>query len=82
MEDELAEQLTKDGDIFDKETLYWIGYIYRYWSFYTEESSKEIFKQANARTMNVVYLMYHTMSPEVAIDRLKESGKSSAWHKP
>ena len=82
MEDELAEQLTKDGDIFDKETLYWIGYIYRYWNFYTEESSKEIFKQANARTMNVVYLMYHTMSPEMAIDRLKESGESSARHKP
>lgn len=23
--------------------------------------------------MNVVYLMYHTMSPEMAIDRLRES---------
>ena len=23
--------------------------------------------------MNVVYLMYHTMSPEMAIDRLKEA---------
>ena len=73
MEDELAEGLTKDGEIYDKETLYWAGYIYRYWSFYTGESSREIYKQAPAKTMKVVYLMYHTMSPEMAIDRLKEA---------
>ncbi len=73
MEDELGEQLVKDGEIYDKETLYWIGYIYRYWNFYTGESSKDIYKQAPAKTMNVVYLMYHTMSPEMAIDRLREA---------
>ncbi len=73
MEDELSAQLSKDGEIYDKEALYWMGYIYRYWSFYTGESSKEIYKQAPAKTMNIVYLMYHTMSPELAIDRLKES---------
>ena len=73
MEDELAEGLTKDGEIYDKETLYWAGYIYRYWNFYTGESSREIYKQAPAKTMKVVYLMYHTMSPEMAIDRLKEA---------
>lgn len=76
MEDELADQLTKEGEIYDKETLYWAGYIYRYWNFYNGESSREIYKQAPAKTMNVVYLMYHTMSPEMAIDRLKESYES------
>lgn len=73
MEDELADQLTKDGEVYDKETLYWAGYIYRYWNIYTGESSREIYKQAPAKTMKVVYLMYHTMSPEMAIDRLKEA---------
>ncbi len=73
MEDELADQLTKEGEIYDKETLYWAGYIYRYWNFYNGESSSEIYKQAPTKTMKVVYLMYHTMSPEMAIDRLKES---------
>ena len=65
--------LSKDGKIFDDETLYWTGYIYRYWNIYTKETSKEIYKQAPATTMQTVYLMYHTMSPEMAIDRLKES---------
>ena len=73
MEDELSDQLVKGGEIYDKEALYWMGYIYRYWHFYTGESSREIYKQAPAKAMNVVYLMYHTMSPEMAIDRLKEA---------
>lgn len=73
MEDELVDQLIKGGEIYDKEALYWMGYIYRYWHFYTGENSREIYKQALAKTMNVVYLMYHTMSPEMAIDRLKEA---------
>ena len=58
---------------FSNEEMYWMGYIYRYWHFYTGENSREIYKQAPAKTMNVVYLMYHTMSPEMAMDRLKEA---------
>lgn len=77
MEDELSGELSKVGEIYNKEALYWMGYIYRYWSFYTGESSKEIYKQAPAKTMNIVYLMYHTMSPELAIDRLKEAHKEN-----
>ena len=73
MEDEFADQLVKVGEIYDKEALYWMGYIYRYWHFYTDENSREIYKQAPAKTVNVVYLMYHTMSPEMAIDRLREA---------
>ena len=64
--------LKKDGEIYDKETLYWAGYIYRYWSFYTGESSREIYKQAPAETMSRNWLIFHTLAPEVAIDDLKE----------
>ena len=73
MEDENPDAIDSNGIVFDNETLYWTGYIYRYWNIYTGESSKEIYKQAPAKTMQTVYLMYHTMSPELAIDRLKES---------
>ena len=73
MEDENSDAINVNGIIFDNETLYWTGYIYRYWNIYTGESSKDIYKQAPAKTMQTVYLMYHTMSPELAIDRLKES---------
>ena len=72
MEDEHADELTQ-GECYDTETLYLAGYLYRYWHIYTGESSRVIYKQAPAKTMRIVYLMYHTMSPEMAIDRLKES---------
>ena len=73
MEDENPDAIDSNGNVFDNETLYWTGYIYRYWNIYTGESSKDIYKQAPVKTMQTVYLMYHTMSPELAIDRLKES---------
>lgn len=73
MEDENSNAISNNGIVFDNETLYWTGYIYRYWNIYTGESSKDIYKQAPAKTMRTVYLMYHTMSPELAIDRLRES---------
>ena len=73
IEEENANAISNNGIVFDNETLYWTGYIYRYWNIYTGESSKDIYKQASAKTMQTVYLMYHTMSPELAIDRLKES---------
>lgn len=70
--DELKDDLMKGGVIFDNERLYWTGYTYRSWHYYTGESSKEIYKQASAKTMQVNYLNFHTMSVEMAIDRLKE----------
>ena len=75
--DECQEANTTSGEVYDAETLYWMGYIYRYWNLYTGETSRAVYRQAPARKMQVVYLMYHTMSPELAIDRLKESDKKN-----
>ena len=61
-----------DGEAFAEDVLYWIGYIYRYWHCYTGEESTKIYKQAPVETMKRNYLMFHTMSPELAIEDLKE----------
>ena len=71
--DELKDKLKTGGETYDRETMYWTGYVYRRWHYYTGESSKEIYKQAPAKTMRITYFPYHTMSVEMAIDRLKES---------
>lgn len=73
LEEECGDKLTTSGTILDEDSLYWIGYLYRYWNLYNQESSRAIYKQAPYKIMSVVYLMYHTMSPELAIERLKES---------
>lgn len=68
---EYKDKLTM-GDTIDKEIMYWIGYTYRYWHYYTCESSKAIIKQASPKTMATNYLMFHTMDPQMAVDNLKE----------
>lgn len=73
MEDELKAILVKSDKLYNSDVLYWIGYTYRLWHFYTGEKSKDIYKQAPANHMNIVYLMYHTFSCELAIDKLKEA---------
>lgn len=72
-EEELGDSLISEGEVYDQETLFWSGYLFRYWNITLGEPSRLIYKQAPAKTMQVLYLMYHTMSPEVAIDRIKES---------
>ena len=64
--------LPKSGKIFDKEILYWSGYLYRFWHYSTGEDSKEIYRQAPAETMKRNWLIFHTFAPEVAIEDLKE----------
>ena len=67
-----GDKLSEKEEVYSKDVIYWIGYIYRYWHYYTEESSKVIYKQATVETMKRNYLMFHTMAPEVAIEDLKE----------
>lgn len=70
--EEAGEENLKRGEVFSKEVLYWMGYIYRYWHYYTGEESRKIYKQASGKTMNRNYLMFHTMDPVLAIEDLKE----------
>ncbi len=63
---------SSDGEIFSADVIYWIGYLYRYWHFYTDEDSAKIYKQAPVETMKRNYMMFHTMDPTLAIEDLKE----------
>ncbi len=44
--DELKDEIKIGGEIYEEETMYWMGYTYRYWHYYTNETSKQIYKQA------------------------------------
>ena len=68
-------KLNKSGVVWSNETLYWIGYKYRYWNFSRNASSREILKIASPELMKSSYLMFHTMDPEMAIDDLIQIGK-------
>lgn len=73
--EELEEEsggLKKAGMVYSTEVMYWTGYVYRYWHYYTNESSREIVKTANSDTMNDCWLGFHSLDVEMAIDDLKE----------
>lgn len=71
---ENARDIIKENDeIYSSECIYWIGYIYRYWHYYTRESSKEIYKQVPVKMMKQNYERLYMMTPEAVIDLLKEN---------
>lgn len=70
--EEEAGGLKKAGETYSIEVMYWTGYTYRYWHYYTRESSKTIYQTANSKTMNECWLGFHTLDVEMAIDNLKE----------
>ena len=72
---ESGEALSGMGEVYQKDVIYWIGYIYRYWHYYTGESSAKILRQAPAATMKRNYMIFHTMDPVLAIEDLKEIDK-------
>ena len=54
------------------EEMYWIGYIYRYWSYTYELTSKQIYKIAKPEQMKKLYFSYHSLDPRQAIERILE----------
>lgn len=56
--DEQKDKIIYGGEIFPKDELYWIGYFYRFWHYYTEQSSHEVFKEIDVETMRKIYREY------------------------
>lgn len=69
---EESDGLKRAGTTYSLEVMYWTGYTYRYWHYYTGENSREIYKIADSKTMNDCWLGFHTLDVEMAIDNLKE----------
>ncbi|WP_373721119.1 hypothetical protein [Bacteroides heparinolyticus] len=53
--------------------LYWIGYIYRYFAYTYDKSSKQVYKTVKPKELRGLFLPYHTMDPAQAIDRILEA---------
>ena len=67
-----GDALAGAGEVFPKDVLYWIGYVYRYWHYYSAEDSAKILRQAPVDRMKRNFMMFHTMDPVLAVEKLKE----------
>ena len=74
--EEEAHGLTKGEPVFSREPMYWIGYVYRYWHYYTGQTSKTIYQMIDGQTMYNCWFGFHTLDVEMAIDNLIELSMS------
>ena len=58
---------------YTTEELYWIGYLYRYWCYTHEKSSKQVYKLMKPKELRGLYYPYHSLDPAQAIERILES---------
>ncbi len=57
---------------YNKEVLFWIGYLYRYMAYTYDLSSKYIYKIIKPKELNELYYVYHTFDCSQAIERILE----------
>ena len=58
---------------YGTEELYWMGYLYRYWCYTYEKSSKQVYRQIKPKKLRLLYYPYHSLDPSKAIERILES---------
>ena len=63
---------TRIGIRYSRETLYWMGYIYRYWCYTREEASTDLYRKIPPAFLARHFEIYHTLDPEQAVERLLE----------
>ena len=73
--DEIDQQYgesTYGKEKYTVEEMHWIGYIYRYWSYSYELTSRQIYKIVKPEQMKKMYFPYHSLDPHQAIERILE----------
>lgn len=60
---------------FTRNELYWIGYLYRYYAYTCQISSRQAYKMVKPKELRELFPAYHTMDPKQAIDRILEAKK-------
>ncbi|MDD7736376.1 MAG: GNAT family N-acetyltransferase [Bacillales bacterium] len=74
--EELEEEYGKSeyGKVkYNQDVLFWIGYIYRYFCYTYNISSKQAYKIVKPKELNQLYYSYHSLDCSLAIDRILEA---------
>lgn len=62
---------------YNKDTMYWVGYLYRYFCYTYDVSSKQAYKYLPLKYVASTFISYHSLDVSQAIERLLESKKIS-----
>lgn len=58
---------------YSYDELYWMGYIYRYWCYIYQTSSKKVYRIILPGELRKLYFPYHSLDPKAAIERILEA---------
>jgi len=63
----------RGSEKYTPDSLFWMGYVFRYWCYTYQIRSKAVYRIIQADEMNSLYLPYHTLDPAIAIRRILEA---------
>ena len=66
-------ELSYGNNKYDKEVMYWMGYLYRYFCYTYDIDMKKAYKLIPPRELAQLYFGYHTLDCSNAIERILES---------
>lgn len=68
-----TNKLNRGKDKYPSYVMKWIGYIYRYFSYTYQFSSKRVYKIIKPKELYTLYEAYHSLDPKEAISRIIDS---------
>lgn len=78
--DELNNEFGKSdyGNVkYAENELYWMGYLYRYWCYTYEKTSKQVYKIIKPSELRSLFFPYHSLDTGAAIERISEAKNQS-----
>lgn len=61
---------------FTENELYWMGYLYRYWCYTYEKTSKQVYRIMKPTELRELFFPYHSLDNAAAIERILEAKNS------
>ncbi len=71
MNEFLDHHYENKGIRYPSDVMHWIGFIYRYWSYTRDVSSKQLYKRYPLSELIKYYNLYHSVDPEIVIETIK-----------
>ena len=61
---------------FTENELYWMGYLYRYWCYTYEKTSRQVYRIIKPSELRELFFPYHSLDNAAAIERILEAKNS------
>ena len=53
--------------------LYWMGYVYRFWCYTHEKTSKQVYEIIKPKELRLLYFPYHSLDNAAVVERILEA---------